>query len=202
MAERVIRETLSDMSAQVLPETEVVQLHVDHPDMPEAPTHRLDVSGDEADALRKLAAPVVRVVVVAPGQEAPEVLSVPVAKFDSLFKAVGKKAVDVLVEAPVVGKKVRPENGNGDTGRDYATLEWAGTPKKGRVSPAEKEFIRNNFDAVQERLARDGMRKIDLNNPEHVARFGLEEIASMAKFLAAGPPAEVAAQVEQVAAQA
>lgn len=44
----------------------------------------------------------------------------------------------------------------------------------------KKETIRRNLDAINERLKADGMRTIDLNDPEHVARYGLEALVKEA----------------------
>jgi hypothetical protein len=60
---------------------------------------------------------------------------------------------------------------------DYATLEHAGKPHRGKTAEAEKEIIRNNFDKINERLERDGMRTISLDDPEMVSRYGLEALA-------------------------
>ncbi len=67
---------------------------------------------------------------------------------------------------------------------DYASLEHAGTPHRGKTTEAEKETVRGNLDAINERLKRDGVRTIDLNNPEHVSRYGLEALAKEAGHLA------------------
>ncbi|MGQ4268604.1 hypothetical protein [Nocardiopsis changdeensis] len=60
---------------------------------------------------------------------------------------------------------------------DYATLEHAGKPKKGRTSDAEKRIVQEHFDQINERLQGEGLRTIDLSNPDHVERYGLEELA-------------------------
>ncbi|MEU6708933.1 hypothetical protein [Streptomyces wuyuanensis] len=60
---------------------------------------------------------------------------------------------------------------------NYATLEHAGRPKKGKTSEEEKRIVQNNFDQINERLTSEGFRTIDLKNPDHVARYGLEQLA-------------------------
>lgn len=60
---------------------------------------------------------------------------------------------------------------------DYTTLEHAGKPHRGKTTDVEKEIVRNNLPAINERLKREGIRVIDLNNAEHVARYGLEALA-------------------------
>ena len=39
---------------------------------------------------------------------------------------------------------------------------------------AEKETVRNNMATINERLKREDIRTIDLDNAEHVERYGLE----------------------------
>ena len=63
---------------------------------------------------------------------------------------------------------------------DYATLEHAGKPHRGKTTDAEKEIIRNNLDKINERLEREGSRTISLDDPEMVARYGLEDLAKEA----------------------
>jgi hypothetical protein len=54
---------------------------------------------------------------------------------------------------------------------DYASPEHAGEPHRGTVSEGEAEFIRNNLDAVNDRLRRDGYREINPSDPEMGARY-------------------------------
>jgi hypothetical protein len=63
---------------------------------------------------------------------------------------------------------------------DYATLEHAGKPHRGKTTDAESEIVRNNLDKINERLERDGMRIIRLDDAEMVARYGLEGLAEEA----------------------
>jgi len=181
MAEIIRREVQSDPSGVIVPEQEAWRANVLHPEL--GTEVRQDLTADDAEAFRKLSAPAVRVVMFAPGEGgAAEELSIPVAKFDSLYRGVGKKAMEVLAEAPVVEKKRSHSNGNGNhEQRDYATMEWAGSPKKGLTSEPEKAFVRNNFRAVNARLKGDGMRTIDLGNADMVKRYGLELLAEAAK---------------------
>ncbi|MCA1565835.1 MAG: hypothetical protein LC803_09395 [Acidobacteria bacterium] len=60
---------------------------------------------------------------------------------------------------------------------DYASVEHAGTPKRGVVSAAEKATVAAHLDEINERLKAEGHRTIDLDNPEHVSRYGLEALA-------------------------
>ncbi|MCA1605790.1 MAG: hypothetical protein LC775_10030, partial [Acidobacteria bacterium] len=67
---------------------------------------------------------------------------------------------------------------------DYASLEHAGKPHRGKTTEAEKETVQGNLDAINERLKADGMRTIDLDNAEHVSRYGLEALAKEAGHFA------------------
>jgi hypothetical protein len=71
--------------------------------------------------------------------------------------------------APVAADKV-----------DYATLDHAGKPHRGKTTDAEKEIVRNNLDKINERLERDRLRPIRLDDPEMVARYGLEDLVQEA----------------------
>jgi len=61
---------------------------------------------------------------------------------------------------------------------NYADLAHAGKPHKGKVTDAEKQLVQENFDEINARLAREGIRTINLAEPEHAERYGLEELAS------------------------
>src|SRR5690242_1518423 len=60
---------------------------------------------------------------------------------------------------------------------DYGSVEHAGRPHRGSTTEAEKEAVRANLDAINERLAREGHRQIDLADAELVERYGLEDLA-------------------------
>jgi hypothetical protein len=38
--------------------------------------------------------------------------------------------------------------------------------------------VQERFDEINDRLAREGLREISLADPEHVERYGLQELAS------------------------
>ncbi len=56
---------------------------------------------------------------------------------------------------------------------DWSSPERAGEPHRGIVSEAEKEYVRNNLDEVNERRRRKGFEEIDPNDPEMQIRYGL-----------------------------
>jgi hypothetical protein len=58
--------------------------------------------------------------------------------------------------------------------RDHNTLEWAGTPHKGKTSPEEARLVRENLEVINERLVAQGLRTIEPGNPEHARRYGFD----------------------------
>jgi hypothetical protein len=56
---------------------------------------------------------------------------------------------------------------------NYATLEHAGEPHRGRITDAEKEIVRNNLAKINKRLRDSGKRQIDPTDPEMQQRYGL-----------------------------
>ena len=57
---------------------------------------------------------------------------------------------------------------------DYGTVEHAGRPHKGKTTEAEKQLVREHLGEINKRLAAEGLRTIDVNDPDHVERYGLE----------------------------
>jgi hypothetical protein len=56
---------------------------------------------------------------------------------------------------------------------DYTSPEHAGEPHRGRITEAEKAYVRDHLQDVNKRLRSQGMREIDPNDPEMVERYGL-----------------------------
>ena len=55
---------------------------------------------------------------------------------------------------------------------NYATLEHAGRPHRGRISPEEAAFVREHLAEVNDRLRAEGKRLIDPSNKEHKEQYG------------------------------
>jgi hypothetical protein len=53
--------------------------------------------------------------------------------------------------------------------------EHAGEPHRGRITEAEKSYVREHLDQVNKRLRGKGMRTIDANDPTMRERYGLLE---------------------------
>lgn len=57
-------------------------------------------------------------------------------------------------------------------GTDWSSPENAGMPHRGRVTPAEADYVRANLDAVNKRREAAGKPLIDPNNPDDQKRYG------------------------------
>lgn len=57
---------------------------------------------------------------------------------------------------------------------DYSSPEYAGNPHRGRVTEAEAAYVRENFDAVNKRLADEGLRMLDPADEKTKTRYGLK----------------------------
>ncbi len=78
-------------------------------------------------------------------------------------------ATDAERQAP---KRQRTAKAEGEK-IDYASLEHAGEPHRGRVSPEEAKIVQENFDEVNKRLSEAGMRMIDPADAKMKERYGL-----------------------------
>jgi hypothetical protein len=90
-------------------------------------------------------------------------------------------------DALIAKHRSRPRSGGGSSGGgsasagrsgrgkvNYATLEHAGEPHRGRITEAEKELVRKNLDQVNKRLREAGQREIDPGDQAMRDRYGLE----------------------------
>ena len=71
------------------------------------------------------------------------------------------------------GRRGRRSGGERRPRVNYSSPEHAGEPHRGRITDEEKELVRNNLAEVNARLARDGHRIIDPNDPDMAERYGL-----------------------------
>jgi hypothetical protein len=101
-----------------------------------------------------------------PGEEVPRRLVVEADSFDAL--ASDAPMVTLLKNAPTV----KPGKRTDKTAINYATVEHAGTPHRGKVTAEEASIVRQRLADVNARLAAVGVRQIDPTNPEHASRYG------------------------------
>jgi hypothetical protein len=100
--------------------------------------------------------------------------------FDALAR--GDDDMPTLIANGVQQAKAEPERTRTRSRAervDYSSVEHAGRPHRGVTTDAEKETVRANLDAINERLKREGHRQIDLGDAELVERYGLTEVAGV-----------------------
>jgi hypothetical protein len=153
---------------------------LEHPDVGEPAT--LEVFPDEVADLHS-AERLVRLEYYPPGERRAQQFSVTADQFNALAK--GEDMQALLVRTITAAHERRDEGaqparrqrrGAGGSGRgkvNYASLEHAGEPHRGRLTEAEKELVRDNLDAVNQRLRESGMREIDPSDPTMRERYGL-----------------------------
>lgn len=171
MGEKVMR--FSDLSGQLAPDPNALAsiTITDHPDL-EGPV-RIDAMPEELEQLGKLSIKAVTLEVKMPDEEEATRHVLTVANFGKL--AVGKSVEDVLAGAePVVPKRRSGGSGGNGEARDHESLDWAGTPHKGKTSPREAQLVREHLEEVNARLVSQGLRPVDPNNPEHARRYGFQ----------------------------
>jgi hypothetical protein len=153
---------------------------LEHPDIAEPAT--LEVFPDEVADLQS-AERLVRLEYYPPGERKAQRLTVLVDQFNALAKSEEMRAL--LVRAITAGHERRGEGaeparrtrrsaGGPSRGKvNYATLEHAGEPHRGRITEAEKELVRGNLEAVNTRLRESGLREIDASDSTMRDRYGL-----------------------------
>jgi hypothetical protein len=196
MGQKVV--LFSDLSGKIVEDGELVKIVVtQHPALLDGPVE-IEAAPAELADIEDKAIDVVSFEVFAPGEE-PRTVVMPLAEFDKLAT---DDPMDVVLKAAKksYAKPARAKS-TGEPKVNYGSLEHAGKPHRGKVNDAEKQIIRDHFDQVNERLAAEGLRVIDLDDEEMVARYGLEELA--AERAGGAKPAEATADavVEEAAAE-
>ena len=154
---------------------------LEHPDIGEPAT--LEVFPDEVANLQS-AERLVRLEYYAPGERRAQQLTVTADQFNALSRDEEMRALLVRVitaaherrgEAAQPARRQRRGAGGGPSrGKtNYASLEHAGEPHRGRITEAEKELVRNNLDQINQRLRESGMREIEPSDPTMRERYGL-----------------------------
>ena len=182
MAQRMVR--FSDLTNRIIEDDKVVRLVIEqHPALANGPVE-IEVSQDEIAAIRDGALHVVSLKLYDGEGSMPETITMEIEAFNKLAGDVDM--ADVIGKAaPAYPPRKQSKTSTAATVDkvDYGTLEHAGKPHRGKTTDAEKEIIRNNFDKINERLERDGLRTISLDDPEMVARYGLEALAENSEYL-------------------
>jgi hypothetical protein len=169
----------SDLSGQLIPDNETPARIVicEHPELGDSPVE-IEALADEARTIEKAAVEVAVLELFFPGEDQPRRVAMEVEEFDKL--ATDKPMSELLITARPARRA--PRSAAAATPREsrvnYATLEHAGKPHKGKTTDAEKQLVREHLDEINERLAAENLRTISLTDQEHVERYGLEELAA------------------------
>jgi len=179
MAVKVVR--VSDLSDAQADESQFGKLIVhQHPDF--AQTITLDVLPDEIGELPE-SETYVEIEFVQPGDSTGQRATLTVDQFNKLGGSKDMKTIltRALDEQRQTGTQDAPSSRRGRRGAaapsrsktNYATLEHAGEPHRGRITDAEKELVRGNIEKINKRLRDSGLREIDRNDPTMKERYGL-----------------------------
>jgi hypothetical protein len=179
MAVKVVH--VSDISGKEADEQSLGRLVVhEHPEYADLPI-TLEVLPDEIETLQG-ASRFVTVEWIAPGARKGERMVVSLDDFNLLA---GAGVMESAIQDALIAKhRGRPRSvgagGSAPSGRsgrgkvNYATLEHAGEPHRGRITEAEKELVRKNLDMVNRRLRDAGQREIDPADQAMRDRYGLD----------------------------
>jgi hypothetical protein len=177
MGQKTVR--FSDLSGQLIMEDDALARIVvhEHPDLADGPVE-IEALTEEAETMERAALRVAVIDVYLRDDIEPRRIVLEADAFDKL--ATQNPMAELLISAARPARRSARTPGNG-TSRgdrlDYGTLEHAGKPHKGKITDTEKELVRSHFDEINKRLAKQGIRPISLTDPEHVERYGLEELA-------------------------
>jgi hypothetical protein len=195
MGQKTVR--FSDLSGQLIMNDDALARIVihEHPELGDAPVE-IEALADEAEAMEQAALRVAVMDVYLRDDIEPRRVVMEADVFDKL--ATDNPMSELLIAArPARRSSKAPANGSRGDRLDYATLEHAGKPHKGKTTDTEKQLVRDHLAEINERLARQGLRTISLTDPDHVERYGLEQLAGERNLeLVFGDDAEVAAEVE------
>jgi hypothetical protein len=179
MAQRMVR--FSDLTNKIIEDDAVVRIVVEqHPALGNGPVE-IEAAQDEVEPIRKGALSVVSLKLYKSDGSEPEPVTMEIEAFNNL--AGGIDMADIIRRAEPAyppRKRAKPEPAPAVDKLDYSTLEHAGKPHRGKITETEKETVRGNLAAINDRLKRDGIRTIDLDNAEHVTRYDLEALAKEA----------------------
>jgi hypothetical protein len=169
----------SDLSGQLILEDSAPARIVvcEHPELGDNPVE-IEALCDEARAIEQAGVDVAVVDLYYPGDDQPRRVAMEADAFDRL--ATDKPMSELLAAAKPARRA--PRSAAATTGREsranYATIEHAGKPHKGKTTDAEKQLVREHLDEINERLAAQNIRTISLDDAEHVERYGLEDLAA------------------------
>jgi hypothetical protein len=176
MGQKTVR--FSDLSGQLILDDDALARIVvhEHPELGDGPVE-IEAMIEEAEAMEQAALRVAVVDLYLRDDIEPRRIVVEADLFDKL--ATDNPMSQLLIAARPArrtSKTAASGTSRGDR-LDYTTLEHAGKPHKGKTTDTEKQLVRDHLAEINERLARQGVRTISLTDPEHVERYGLDQLA-------------------------
>ena len=176
MGQKTVR--FSDLSGHLIMDDDALARIVihEHPELGDGPVE-IEALTDEAEVIEQAALRVAVVDVYLPDDIVPRRI---VMEADAFDKLASQSPMDELLSAARPARRGLKASAGGPSRGDrldYATLQHAGKPHKGKVTDAEKRLVRDHLDEINERLAGQGLRTISLTDPEHVERYGLRQLA-------------------------
>ena len=176
MGQKTVR--FSDLSGQLIMHDDALARIVvhEHPELGDGPVE-IEALTEEAEVMEESALRVAVIDLYLPDDIEPRRIVMEADAFDKL--ATQNPMAELLTAARPVRRSTKSSaNGSSRGDRlDYATREHAGKPHKGKITDTEKRLVRDHLDEINERLTAQGLRAISLSDPEHVERFGLQELA-------------------------
>jgi len=176
MGQKTVR--FSDLSGQLIMHDDALARIVvhEHPELGDGPVE-IEALTDEAEAMEETALRVAVIDLYLPDDIEPRRIVMEADAFDKL--ATQSSMAELLTAARPVRRSARSSGTGGSRADrlDYATREHAGKPHKGKITDTEKQLVRDHLDEINERLAGQGLRAISLSDPEHVERYGLQDLA-------------------------
>jgi len=178
---------VSDLSGEpIRDEGQAARLIVEHPGFPEP--IGLDISAQEvAPHLSEQATRFVVLSLEEPDNPNPQRYVMAEEEFDRLFEAGDSTSVldQALTNQQEEAERTRGRRGRRQGGRrqtasrrreriDYTSPEHAGEPHRGTISEAERLYVQEHLDEVNERLRQKGMREIDPSDLTMIERYGLQ----------------------------
>jgi hypothetical protein len=169
----------SDLSGElILDDSALARIVIhEHPELGDSPVE-IEALADEATTIEKEGVQVAVVDLYFPDDDQPHRVAMDVDAFDRL--ATDKPMSELLASARPA--KRAPRATTAATTRDsrvnYASLGHAGKPHKGKTTEAEKRLVHDHLEEINERLTAEGIRTISLDDPEHVDRYGLEDLVA------------------------
>jgi len=179
MGQKTVR--FSDLSGQLILEDDALARIVvhEHPELSDGPVE-IEAFSEEAEAIEQAALRVAVVDLYLRDDIEPRRVILEADAFDKL--ATQSPMSELLISAVAArparrGSRAQANGASRSDRLDYGTLEHAGKPHKGKITDTERQLVRDHFDEINNRLVRQGLRAISLGDPDHVERYGLEQLA-------------------------